>query len=65
MPGEYARDQNIGPTQTDTPVTVQNLSEVIEAVDDAKAVTEDTLIELKKIRRGTELTVGQEIGEVE
>ncbi|KKM64513.1 hypothetical protein LCGC14_1500620 [marine sediment metagenome] len=66
MPGQYARDQDIGKTTETpgTPVTVTNLSEVTVVVDNAKDVTEDTLAELKKIRRGTEIIGGQDIGEV-
>ena len=64
-PGQYARDQDIGKATTPaTTVAVTNLEEVTVAVDAAREATEHTLPELKKIRRGTELTVGQDIGEV-
>ena len=65
MPGQYARDQDIGKTTeaVGTPVVVTNLVEITDAVDEAKVVTSHTLTELKKIRHGTGLIVGQELEE--
>ncbi len=61
---DFSRDINIGKTQTQIPVFVNNLAEVTVAVEAVKDASEDELAELKKIRRGTEIIGGQDIGEV-
>lgn len=61
---DFSRDINIGKTQIQIPVFVNNLAEVTTAVDAVKDASEDELAELKKIRRGTEIFIDEEIGDV-
>ena len=61
---DFSRDINIGKTQTQIPVFVSNLAEVTVAVEAVKDASEDELAELKKIRRGSEILINEEIDEV-
>ena len=62
----YGRDLNIGRPRAETSnVDVQNFSTVISAIDTTNGELEEVTEELKKIRFGTELILGEEIDEVE
>jgi len=63
---DYGRDLDIGRPRAETSnVDVQNFSTVISAIDTTNGELEEATEELKKIRIGTGLILGQEIEEAD